>query len=104
MFKKLINNQKGFTLVEMMIVLLVITIILLVALPNVTNHSSTINEKGCKAYVQMLRGQVEAYRMENNVTPSVEDLKKYIKSDELVCPNGNVIEIDSKGNVTERKE
>ncbi|MEK3890744.1 competence type IV pilus major pilin ComGC [Bacillus sp. FSL K6-3431] len=99
--KNLINNQKAFTLIEMMIVLLVITIILLVALPNVTKHSSSINEKGCLAYVQMLQGQVEAYRLENSAIPDAAKLKEYIGStNELACPNGNLIAIDASGKVT----
>ena len=60
MKKEILKQEKGFTLVEMMIVLLVITVILLVALPNVTKHSSSINTKGCKALVQMVQGQVQA--------------------------------------------
>lgn len=104
MIRKILNNQKAFTLVEMMIVLLVITVILLVALPNVTKHSSSINEKGCEAYVQMLRGQVEAYRMEKNTIPTTEELRTYIGTDKLACPNGNTLGIDSTGNITMRKE
>lgn len=104
MIKKLLKNEKAFTMVEMMIVLLVITVILLVALPNVTNNSSAINEKGCKAYIQMIQGQVEAYRMEEGKVPKLSELKTYLgkqETDELVCPNGDVIEINGDGKVTE---
>ena len=44
---KLINNEKAFTLIEMMIVLLIISVLILIAIPNVTKHSKSIDEKGC---------------------------------------------------------
>ncbi len=50
----IIKNEKAFTLVEMMVVLLVITVLLLIALPNLTKHSSNINEKGCDGLRQMV--------------------------------------------------
>ncbi|MCJ8006821.1 competence type IV pilus major pilin ComGC [Lederbergia wuyishanensis] len=102
MRKFLKENEKGFTLIEMMIVLLVITIILLVALPNVTKHSSSINEKGCEALVHMVQGQVQAYYMDKKEYPAtLEDLKNdYINEDfEFICPNGVAISIDENGNV-----
>ena len=57
-------NERGFTLIEMLVVLLVISIVLLVAIPNISKHSKTINEKGCEALKQMVQGQVEAYFIE----------------------------------------
>ena len=63
----MIKNQKGFTLIEMMIVLLVISVLLLITVPNVTKNNSSINEKGCEAYIKMVQGQVQAYEMENKV-------------------------------------
>jgi len=44
--------QKGFTLIEMMVVLLIISVLILIAIPNVTKHSATIDDKGCEAYVK----------------------------------------------------
>lgn len=97
MVKKLIfKNEKAFTLIEMMIVLLVITIILLIAIPNVTKHSKSINNKGCEALVQMVQAQVQAYYMDHNVYPvKLADLEgDYLKNtDETKCPNGKELEI-----------
>lgn len=39
------KNEKGFTLIEMLIVLLVITVLLLITIPNVTKHNSSIQKK-----------------------------------------------------------
>ncbi|CAM3676784.1 hypothetical protein GCM10009865_47380 [Aeromicrobium ponti] len=49
-----IKNDKGFTLIEMMIVLLVISVLLIITIPNVTKHNSKINSKGCEAFIQLI--------------------------------------------------
>jgi len=94
---KMIKCQKAFTLIEMMIVLLIISVLILIAIPNVTKHSATIDERGCEAYVKMVQGQVEAYRMEVKGVPSIENLvaNEYLVEGETTCPNGDTIVIDS---------
>ena len=95
------KNEKGFTLVEMLVVLLVITVLILVALPNVTKHSSNINNKGCGALRQMVQGQVEAYRMNHHQIPTFAELQNegYVKEKDNICPNGKKLVIDSQGEV-----
>src|SRR5690606_33626582 len=61
---KRLKNQKGFTLIEMLIVMLIITVLIAIAIPNVTKQTSAVEDKGCKAYVHMVQGQVESYRMD----------------------------------------
>ncbi|MBM7713800.1 competence protein ComGC [Bacillus thermophilus] len=101
MLKFFRKNQKGFTLVEMMVVLLVITVLILVALPNVTKHSSNINNKGCDALRHMVQGQVEAYRLTHQQIPSFTELQRegYVKEKDNTCPNGKTLVIDSNGEV-----
>lgn len=100
------NNNKGFTLIEMLIVLLIITILIFVAIPNITKHSTSINNKGCEAYITMVQGQVEAYEMEYHQFPKdTAELvsKEYLASGKTKCPNGNEISIDGNGKVAEVK-
>lgn len=100
------KNQKGFTLIEMLVVLLIITILIFVAIPNITKHSKNINNKGCEAFVNMVQGQVEAFEMEFHRYPSdVAELvnEKYLKDERKTCPNGNSVSIDLEGKVTESK-
>ncbi|MFT4412615.1 competence type IV pilus major pilin ComGC [Fredinandcohnia humi] len=90
-------GQKGFTLIEMLIVLLVISILLLVTIPNVTKHNSLINEKGCEALVKMVESQVQAYEIEKAKKPaSISELQTggYLDAEKApVCPNGNSISV-----------
>ena len=96
------NSESGFTLLEMMIVLLVISVLLLVTIPNVTKHNSTINNKGCEALVKMVEAQVQAYEIDKGVKPAtIADLKEdYLAADQTTCPNGKAIVIDANGDVT----
>jgi competence protein ComGC len=98
------KNEKGFTLVEMMIVMLVISVLLIVTIPNVTKHNSNINNKGCKAFVKMVQAQVQSYQMDNNKVPTMADLVagKYINEDAQGCPDGKteVIIDTTDGTVT----
>ena len=90
------KNEKGFTLVEMLVVLLIISILILVTIPNVSKHFASIDEKGCDAYILMLQGQVEAYKLNHNVYPaSVSDLieEDYIMEEDLKCPDNTEIKI-----------
>jgi prepilin-type N-terminal cleavage/methylation domain len=95
------KKEKGFTLVEMMIVLFVITILLLITIPNVTKNNETIGEKGCEGMVKMVETQVQAYYLEHGVMPgSIEQLVSGGYFEEPpACPNGRHIVV-SGGEVT----
>lgn len=62
-------KKSGFTLIEMLIVLFIITVLILIAIPNVTKHFSTVDDKGCEAYTKMVQGQVEAYKIDKGNYP-----------------------------------
>ena len=101
--KKLLKNDRGFTLVEMMIVLLIISVLILISIPNVTKHSASIDEKSCQAFVKMVEGQVAAYKIEHKDIPTLEELKTngYLTGSDdseggidTACPSGAGITID----------
>ena len=104
------KNEKGFTLIEMLIVLLIISVLILVTVPNVTKHFKTIDDKGCSAYIAMVQSQVEAYKIDHQKYPKLEDLIKgeYLpkvgesnesSTSKAECPNGDPIEITEDGEV-----
>ncbi|RFB10561.1 prepilin-type N-terminal cleavage/methylation domain-containing protein [Bacillus sp. HNG] len=101
-----LKNQKGFTLVEMLVVLLVVSILLLITVPNVTKHNSVIKNKGCEAMVKMVEAQVQAYEMEEGNGPltSLDQLVdgKYLNK-APVCPNGDDIYLDSNGKIDHKE-
>lgn len=95
------KNEKGFTLVEMLIVLMIISVLVLISIPNVLKHFQSVDAKGCDAYIKMVQSQVQAYKIDHNKYPSVADLlsKKYLTSDKAQCPDGRAIVIDGEGKV-----
>lgn len=72
----------------------------MIAIPNVTKHSKSIDEKGCEAYVKMVEGQVQAYKMDKKTIPTISSLttEGYLPA-EPACPNGSAISIDAEGKV-----
>lgn len=96
-----LKNQRGFTLIEMLIVLFVISILMIITIPNITKNQSSIKKKGCEAFVQMVQGQVQAFEIDHNKWPaSVTELKDGLYITETSCPNGDAINIDANGTVT----
>lgn len=94
--KKLLNND-AFTLIEMMIVLLIISVLILIALPNVTKHSKAIDKKGCEAYKSTVQSQVEAYKIEHQEYPTSLTLlvEKGFMNEPPACPDGTTLTIEN---------
>ncbi|MCU5703570.1 competence type IV pilus major pilin ComGC [Bacillus wiedmannii] len=97
------QNEEGFTLLEMLLVMVVITVLLLLIIPNVVTQRSSVEGKGCKAYVKSIEAQIQVYQLQHNKIPSLKELRdeKYITSDK--CPNGESIHISNDGTVTTGK-
>ena len=98
---KRVKEEQGFTLIEMLIVLLIISVLILIMIPNVTKHFNTIDNKGCSAYLKMIDSQIEAYRIEErNSEVTLENLqsagylnKENLTDGKLKCPNGKDVVI-----------
>jgi competence protein ComGC len=97
------KNQRGFTLIEMMIVLMIISVLLIITVPNVTKNNQSINSKGCEAYVKMVQAQVQAYEMDHKMLPAtIQELidKKYLKNDSKSACGNRALSITAEGEVT----
>ncbi|MDN4525305.1 competence type IV pilus major pilin ComGC [Fictibacillus fluitans] len=86
-------NEDGFTLIEMMIVLLIISVLLMIALPSMAKNLGVAKDIGCKATIDLVQGQVGAYEAEkgetlNNLDDLVDDYVDTVK-----CPNGKALEL-----------
>lgn len=98
---KYIKNEQGFTLIEMLIVMLVISVLLIITVPNVMKNQEAVNSKGCDAYVKMVEGQVQAYKLKEGSMPSLENLisEGFLKED-VKCPEGKTVVIAADGTVS----
>ncbi|OTN77761.1 hypothetical protein A5886_002862 [Enterococcus sp. 8G7_MSG3316] len=77
-------TQKGFTLVEMLIVLLVISVLILLFVPNLSQHRDTVDQKGNEAVIKVVETQIELFRLENNRAPVGNELvdRNYVSNEQ----------------------
>lgn len=67
--------QKGFTLLEMLVVLFVISLLLLLFVPRIMEQRRIAEEKNNAAVVKVVETQIQLYEMEHDgQVPSEQDL------------------------------
>lgn len=94
---KRIAKKKGFTLVEIMIVVLIIGILLAIAVPNFLRARESSRTRSCIANLRQIEAAKEQWAMDNKKgatdTPAQADLAPtYVKSYPS-CPSGGAYTI-----------
>ena len=69
------SKVKAFTLVEMLVVLLIISVLLLLFVPNLTKQKEAVNDKGKAAVVKVVESQAELYSLDKNEEASLRKLQ-----------------------------
>lgn len=102
------RNQRGFTFLELSIVLAMMGMILLIGVPNYKKSVDKARETACRANMKMIETQLEHYYFDHYEYPSAEEAitklinEKYIK-EEPKCPVDNkpyIVDIDGDQSVT----
>jgi len=97
------RNQKGFTLVELMVVVLIIAILVAIAIPLYTKSQENAQRSACKANLRTLMGSIAQYMSENETYPA--DLKTLADEDYIKsvpeCPGGGTYNYDSTNGTVE---
>jgi general secretion pathway protein G len=66
------RRNDGFTLVEIMVVIIVIAVLATLVAPNAFQHVGRAKDATARAQVEMLSAAVEAYRLDNDRYPTTE--------------------------------
>ncbi|HEL2002823.1 TPA: prepilin-type N-terminal cleavage/methylation domain-containing protein [Streptococcus suis] len=74
--KKILKlKKKAFTLVEMLVVLGIISLLLLIFVPNLSKQKDAIQKKGNAAVIKVVESQMELYELEHDKEATVADLQ-----------------------------
>ena len=82
---KKISSQKGFTLIEIMVVVVIIGILAALIVPNIMGRTDQAKVTATRTQIEALGQSLDMYRLDNHVYPSTEQgLKALIEK-----PAGN---------------
>ena len=96
-------NKKGFTLVELMIVVVILGILVAVAVPIFSAVTKNARKKSCKANMRVIKGNIETYQSTGNngeevvfasdtvlsTTTPAEFMKLFDNNALPTCPTGD---------------
>lgn len=102
MYQRNFFRESGFTLVEMIVVLFVISVVLMIALPDLRQSGVKAQETTCEANQRLIRSQLEnyyldhryQYPLEGKVPPaSSQEVLNQLRSEKYLqtipaCPSG----------------
>ena len=87
------RNRKGFTLVELIIVVLIIGALAAIAIPRISTTAATAKANGCRANIDTINTQIELYNANTGSWPAnlqvVTQDTSYFPDGEPVCPVTN---------------
>jgi prepilin-type N-terminal cleavage/methylation domain-containing protein len=85
------TSKKGFTLVEIMIVVAIIGLLAAIAIPNFVRARTTSQMNACINNLRQIDGAKQQWALETkqatNATPSFSDISGYLKNS-VLCPAG----------------
>ena len=98
MLKMLKNNEKGFSLVELMVVVVIIGVLVAIAIPVYNITTDKAEEGACHANQRMIEGAASQHAMNTDKSINevdINDLKEYFNNGTLpTCPSDGTYYIE----------
>lgn len=89
-------NNKGFTLLEMVVVVIIVSILMLLTIPNVSKVINSVDSKACVALTKVVDSAIAQFKLDYGSMPnSISDLINagYLDADQSRCSNGEQLSI-----------
>lgn len=95
LINKTLRNNKGFTLVELVIVLVILGILALLVIPNIGGFQDTAEQRTCVSSQRTIESAAAAYYAENNSWPTLGELEDAGLVESTNCPGDGTLSIDT---------
>ena len=97
----MLRNQKGFTLMELMIVIVIIGVLAAIGVPAYNSYVAKAKKTVCFTNLRVLNTAVEMHKMEKGAAPAdIDALAAYMDVDDydsLECPTGGEYSLTAAG-------
>lgn len=78
MVKKLVKNKKGFTLIELVVVVAILGVLALLVVPNVINRIDEAKDAVLNANIKVINNAIRMYYFEKGDYPAADDVNGLI--------------------------
>ena len=92
---------QAFTLIEMLVVLLIISVLLLLFVPNLTKQKDSVTDTGNRAVVKVVESQAELYEL--NHTNETASLSKLVAEGQITQKQAEAYRAHYKKNTDDQR-